>query len=242
MKTKPGAAAIQLVQLPERQTQERSTGTSPFAEALAALTPTLRRRARLLTQREADADDLVQDTIERALVYGNTFQGGTNLMAWVTCIMRNLYVDDRRRSLTKSRMRGMLPDAEVEVEEAEEIGPIDLFKPEHLRMAMDELRPSDRHILRLAHFEWTSYREISRRTGLSPITVGTRLFRARARLRTVLFRRFAEWLAGSEAASSAEQSPSGSPTSIRQSDPAELGGEMLEGVRAVAGSVPVQRA
>lgn len=63
-----------------------------FEQLLVAEMPKLRRYARVLTQHPSDADDLLQDTLARALAKRDLFEPGTNLRAWTFSIMHNLYV------------------------------------------------------------------------------------------------------------------------------------------------------
>jgi RNA polymerase sigma-70 factor (ECF subfamily) len=53
--------------------------------------------ARYLTKNPADADDLVQAGVERALCRIDQFTPGTNLKAWFFIIMRNLHINEIRR-------------------------------------------------------------------------------------------------------------------------------------------------
>src|SRR5687768_4156464 len=59
--------------------------------------PRLRRYARALTGNRADADDLVQDTLERAWARASLWRGVTDMRAWLFTVMHNLHVDRTRR-------------------------------------------------------------------------------------------------------------------------------------------------
>ena len=67
-----------------------------FEEELVELLPRLRRFARGLAQGAADADDLCQAAIERALKSRAQWQPGTRLDSWMYRITRNLWIDERR--------------------------------------------------------------------------------------------------------------------------------------------------
>ena len=69
---------------------------SPFEDELVALLPRLRRFAHGLSRTAADADDLTQATIERALRSKAQWQPGTRLDSWTYRIMRNLWIDTAR--------------------------------------------------------------------------------------------------------------------------------------------------
>jgi RNA polymerase sigma-70 factor (ECF subfamily) len=67
-----------------------------FEDQLSALLPRLRRFAHALSRNPADADDLTQSAIERALLSKTQWQAGTRLDSWCYRIMRNLWIDTVR--------------------------------------------------------------------------------------------------------------------------------------------------
>lgn len=71
-------------------------GIAVMDDELVSIIPALRAYARSLTGRGARADDLVQDSLERALRHRRQFVPGSSLRAWVFRIMRNKFVDDLR--------------------------------------------------------------------------------------------------------------------------------------------------
>src|SRR5437868_13245584 len=75
---------------------------SPFDDQLAALLPRLRRFAHALSRDAADADDLTQAAIERALRSKAQWQPGTRLDSWCYRIMRNLWIDTARARTRKN--------------------------------------------------------------------------------------------------------------------------------------------
>ena len=70
-----------------------------FRHALEQQIPRLRRYARALTRKMAPANDLVQETLARALAKEHLWQPGTNLRAWLFTIMHNLNVNEVRRNI-----------------------------------------------------------------------------------------------------------------------------------------------
>ena len=72
-----------------------------FQQGLVDLLPRLRRLARMFAGASADADDLVQLCVERALVRRDQWRDGTRLDSWVFRIMKNAWIDE-----TRSRRRG----------------------------------------------------------------------------------------------------------------------------------------
>src|SRR3954471_2977740 len=94
--TQPRAAAPSPAGSPPR------SDAAEFTAELAGLRRALYQRALFLTQDRAAADDLVQATVERALVARDRYRSGTNLRAWVFLMMRNLFIDGRRRAAFQS--------------------------------------------------------------------------------------------------------------------------------------------
>ena len=73
-----------------------------FQDQLAAALPRLRRFAHALSRNTADADDLAQATVERALRSQTQWQPGTSLLNWLYRIMRNLWIDTARARSRKA--------------------------------------------------------------------------------------------------------------------------------------------
>jgi RNA polymerase sigma-70 factor, ECF subfamily len=149
-------------------------------ENLAGLIPSLRRLARALTHDRDTADDLVQETLARALTHENLWRGGS-LKAWVVTILLNQH-RNRQRALSRrgrtdplneSRIAGGLP-ASTDVElKAIERG---------LALLPDE----QREVLLLVALEGLTYKEAADALGIPIGTVMSRISRARASLRTYL--------------------------------------------------------
>jgi RNA polymerase sigma-70 factor (ECF subfamily) len=156
--------------------------SSLLAAELARLRPALYARAAFLTQDPSAADDLVQETIERALIARDSFRAGTNLGAWVNRILRNLFIDGCRRP----RFRPAEDAMAVEAAPPEPPRPSDLLVMQDVVDALSLLTPLDRELFSLKHLERASYKEISRRLGIPANTAGTRLHRSRAKLRAAL--------------------------------------------------------
>jgi RNA polymerase sigma-70 factor, ECF subfamily len=69
-----------------------------FSEQVVQLTPRLRSFARSLSRDYSTADDLVQETVLRALTHADQFTPGTNLVGWLNTILRNSYFNERRKA------------------------------------------------------------------------------------------------------------------------------------------------
>ena len=155
--------------------------SSTFEEQLAALLPRLRRFAHALSRNPADADDLTQATIERALKSRGQWQPGTRLDSWAYRIMRNLWIDTAR---SRSRIRAH----EAPEEEGLAVGEdprqsidaaIDLRR---VMAAMARLPDEQREVVALILIEGFGYKEVSEMLGLPIGTVSSRLVRGRTAL------------------------------------------------------------
>jgi RNA polymerase sigma factor (sigma-70 family) len=155
--------------------------SSSFEGQLAELLPRLRRFAHALSHDSADADDLTQATIERALRSRDRWQEGTRLDSWSYRIMRNLWIDTAR-----SRSRKIA--REVPEEEGLSIGedPRDAMDAavdlKRVMAAMGRLPDDQREVVALILVEGFGYREVSEMLGLPIGTVSSRLVRGRTAL------------------------------------------------------------
>jgi RNA polymerase sigma-70 factor (ECF subfamily) len=152
-----------------------------FEDELTALLPRLRRFAHGLSRSPADADDLTQMTVERALRSRDQWQPGTRLDSWTYRIMRNLWIDTARVRTRRDRF-------EAPPEEAESIGedPREAieasFDLKRVMTAMARLPDEQREVVALILIEGFGYREASEMLGLPIGTVSSRLVRGRTAL------------------------------------------------------------
>jgi RNA polymerase sigma-70 factor (ECF subfamily) len=153
-------------------------------QALVAQIPGLRRYARALTGDVWAADDLVQDTLERACSRWRLWLAGTDLRKWLFTLMHNLFISQVRQGLTRAKL---VPTVGLEDVEHE------LHAPEtSLSFGIDIQRcllrlPDDqRAVLLLVTMEEMSYEEVAKVTGVPVGTVMSRLSRARGRMRELL--------------------------------------------------------
>lgn len=161
--------------------------SSELTQAVAALRPTLIRRALRLVPSLTDAEDLVQDAIERAYLNLESFTTGTNELAWLTRIMTNLAVDRWRRDSRRVYDPRALDELAAPAVQEQESDPVwRNLTVADVRDAAGRLPPVLRAVFQLRLDEQLSLHEIAARAGVPPQTVGTRLFRARARLRAAL--------------------------------------------------------
>jgi RNA polymerase sigma factor (sigma-70 family) len=146
------------------------------------LIPALRRYAYALRRDHAAADDLVQDTLERALLHWSSRRSDGNLRAWLFTILRNLHIGSRRQA----QRRGTT----VEIEEADlpdtAAGPDSMLETRDVLAALDQLPEEQKSLLLLVGVEDFSYEEAARILDVPIGTVMSRLSRARKRLRSIV--------------------------------------------------------
>jgi RNA polymerase sigma-70 factor (ECF subfamily) len=154
-----------------------------FIEALKEQLPSLRRYATALAGNAAMADDLVQDTVERALRRSEQLRELQHLPGWLRRILYNLYVDLKRRS----RTLGIQQDVMELVDHLELSTPAqDRALIHDFLKAVDALPVEQRQILLLVGLENLSYREIADELNIPIGTVMSRLSRARERVRELM--------------------------------------------------------
>jgi len=143
--------------------------------------PRLRRYAHALAGSREDADDLVQDTLERAWARAALWRGVVDMRAWLFGIMHNLHVD----RLRKGRLATVPIDARTP-EEAVAPAQDERLAVRDLQAALDRLPADQREVLLLVALEDMSYADIARTLGIPIGTVMSRLSRGRERLRGLL--------------------------------------------------------
>ncbi len=162
-------------------TDNDPAGADAFTMAVAAEIPRLRRFARVLLRpvggSEA-ADDLVQETLLRAIVARDQFSPGTNLRAWLFTILRHARAAGARRDARSPVVaRGELPDAIISGGQEER---------EAMRELADRfnaLPPVQREALWLVVVDGMDYAEAAAVMQVPPGTLRSRLSRARESLR-----------------------------------------------------------
>jgi RNA polymerase sigma factor (sigma-70 family) len=151
------------------------------SSALLAEIPRLRRYARALLGDRAAADDLVQDTLERAWSHVAQWQPGSNLRAWLFSIMHNLRVDQIRRPNPPTYSMEE-DDFEVPTRATQS----DVLEVRDIAHALSQVPDEQRAVLLLVALEDMAYAEIASTLGVPIGTVMSRLSRGRERLRVVM--------------------------------------------------------
>jgi RNA polymerase sigma-70 factor (ECF subfamily) len=158
-----------------------------FAEAR----PALLRIAEHMCRNDADAEDVLQETFLRATLHGIPPEI-RNVAAWLTTMLKNVFVDHCRK-MKRRPSHEPITDDHHGLTRLEPDGP----EPEWSRITLEDVRdaveaiePVYREVFRLHAFKDLSYEQIAQRLGIPRVTVGTRLNRARKKLREVLVARF----------------------------------------------------
>ena len=172
--------------------------TSPFEELALPLLPSLYNNARWLSRSSTNAEDLVQETLLKALRGFSTFESGTNFKAWIFRILNNTYLTSLSGLAAKRTVA-----LEDELNENDEWGPaqypegaIDRQSPElnliqmgnraALQAAMEKLPAPLLEVLLLCDVEEMKYKEIAIVLEIPIGTVMSRVARARASVRRSL--------------------------------------------------------
>jgi len=158
-------------------------GMSRFDAMIGVYIPHLRRYARALTGEVARADDLVQDTLERAWIKFHLWQPTMDLRPWLFTIMHNIFVNQVRAN--SRRDQATRPEDETATLEARE-NQTDMLDLDALVACLDRLPVEQREVLLLVSLEDLSYTEVAQILGIPVGTVTSRLARARSRLRMLL--------------------------------------------------------
>jgi RNA polymerase sigma-70 factor, ECF subfamily len=169
-----------------------TTAATSFEETALPHLDTLYRVALRLTRDPARAEDLVQDAMLRAFRAWDRFEPGTNARAWLVTILRNIFINDYRRSrrepaavqLDAIEPRLFFHDLAERDPEGEFFNEL---VDERILAAVDTLPTEFREAVVLSDMEGMSYAEIAQALGVPIGTVKSRLFRGRRLLQHALY-------------------------------------------------------
>ncbi|WP_078121684.1 sigma-70 family RNA polymerase sigma factor [Thiosocius teredinicola] len=173
------AYAAELTQ-PEAGTERSDDRESRFNQLIAVYMDDLYRYARWLSGNAAVADDLVQDTLMRAWRSMDKLNDPKAVKGWLLTILRR---ENARRFERKSLPESGVPTEEVAAQREEYDTSTEAFV---LRQALEKLPPEYREPLLMQVVYGYSQKEIALQLGISVAGAGTRLFRAREKLRELL--------------------------------------------------------
>ena len=147
-------------------------------ELIVPYIPNLRRYARALVGDREGADDLVQDTLERAVRKFHLWRPG-DLRAWLFSIMHNVFIN-------QLKARKIAPHVELDESLSAPIPSVTRADVMDLQRALATLAPEQREVVLLVALEDMSYADVSRALGIPMGTVMSRLSRGRERLRRAM--------------------------------------------------------
>jgi RNA polymerase sigma factor (sigma-70 family) len=150
------------------------------AQRMVELIPRLRRYARALVGDRATADDLVQDTLERAWAKLHLYRRGTDLRAWLFTVMHNVHVNRVRAARPTDMLEDEMPELAQRAPQGDGLLVRDLDR------AIARLPAEQSAVLLLVTLEEMSYDEVARALGIPIGTVMSRLSRAREKLRGMM--------------------------------------------------------
>ena len=154
------------------------------ATEIEALIPRLRRFARALTGSREAADDLTQDTLERAWVKRELWQAGTNLRAWLFAVMHGVFVNSLRRARPTGSLDGLEHAGRERADDGASAETATALR--EMRTALLHLPEEQRQVVLLVGLEQFSYAEAAEVLAVPIGTVMSRLARGRERLRQLL--------------------------------------------------------
>ena len=150
------------------------------SQRLVELIPRLRRYARALVGDRATADDLVQDTLERAWAKLHLYRRGTDLRAWLFTVMHNVHVNRVRAARITDPLEDEMPELAQRAPQGDGLLVRDLDR------AITRLPAEQRAVLLLVTLEEMSYEQVAGALGIPIGTVMSRLSRARDKLRAMM--------------------------------------------------------
>ncbi|MBZ6078386.1 sigma-70 family RNA polymerase sigma factor [Microvirga puerhi] len=151
-----------------------------IAALLEPLIPSLRRHAWALLRDSEAADDLVQDTLERAISRWHSRRRDGGLKAWLFAIQHNLFVDRIRQQKRRGIHVGTDALSELTIPQPEQEDHVGL---QDVLSALDSLSEEQRSVILLIGVEDLSYEEAAKTLAIPVGTVMSRLSRARERMR-----------------------------------------------------------
>lgn len=154
----------------------------PFLTELLGSIPSLHSRARGLCRNHADAQDLVQETLSRALSHSQQFEPGTNLRAWLQRILFHLYVSKYRRDQRERSYSSQWAAIGTDPTISDRSDPGAQCLSPRLAQAFNALPRKIAEVVERVDMDELSYREVSEAMQIPIGTVMSRLWRGRRRL------------------------------------------------------------
>ena len=159
-----------------------ASATDAFRAELAALLPRLRRFGRVITRNVADADDLVQVAVEKALTHAGQWRPGSRMDSWMFGIMKNAWIDEVRARRRRERVHAP-EEAGATVGDASAASRDIALSVE---AAMAQLPEEQRMAIALVLVEGLSYKDAAAALEIPIGTLTSRLARGRETLQALL--------------------------------------------------------
>jgi RNA polymerase sigma-70 factor (ECF subfamily) len=160
--------------------------TLEFQQHLVSLRQQLYYFALSLTKDRDDAQDLLQESILRALTYRDKFQDNTNFKAWLYTIMKNTFINDHRRGKRTAAIMDRVEQERTVVSKVQmPSSPENLVRMGEIQNSLSKLDNAFREPFTM-HHEGYKYHEIADKLGIPIGTVKSRIFQARQRLMGML--------------------------------------------------------
>jgi RNA polymerase sigma factor (sigma-70 family) len=140
----------------------------------------LRRYALVLTRNSDAAEDLVQETLVKAIAASDSWEPGTDLRVWMFRIMHNTHVSERRRHQVREQAKPMLPKP------VDTTDPTTRIELQQVLDALDQLPEAQRQPIALIALQEMSYAEAARILDVPLGTFYSRIGRGRAALRQIV--------------------------------------------------------
>ncbi|ALA19205.1 MULTISPECIES: sigma-70 family RNA polymerase sigma factor [Chelatococcus] len=163
---------------PDRRLEKGHASHQQSSSEIVALIPALRAFARTFCRNTSDADDLVQETLTKALAKIEQFEPGTSLKSWLFTIMRNTFYTQAKLARREAPGVSDCASTRLRVDATQEWS----TRGRELHEAIQRLPPQHREIIVLVGVLGMSYEEAGEICGCALGTVKSRLSRARLRL------------------------------------------------------------
>jgi RNA polymerase sigma-70 factor (ECF subfamily) len=164
-----------------------ASSTQHLEQEIVGYTKVLKPFALNLTRNEEESEDLIQDTVFRALSNLDKFAEGTNLKAWLFTIMKNIFINNYRKKVKRNTINDHTAN-NYYLNSGDQVianGSERTFLMENLQKAMKQVNP-DYSIPFMMYFEGFKYHEIAEKLDLPLGTVKSRIFFARKELKASL--------------------------------------------------------
>jgi RNA polymerase sigma-70 factor (ECF subfamily) len=189
-------AEIQICRPEAQRAMKSSDARVSFGDLALPLLPALYRHAVWLCRDHAEAEDLVQETLSKALRGFDSFEPGTNFKAWIFRVLRNSFLTSRTglaiaRTVSLEDHPGLLETTEGGLTPEDHL--IRLNDQAAVHQALEQLQPQLREAILLCDLEDLKYKEIAQVLDIPIGTVMSRIARGRRALYQLLQPQFREF-------------------------------------------------